>query len=190
MTMSNLHHSSDSYLINEKLDAIYNVHYFKKMFLDDPYRVLIDFPKNKFRSMMILSDTPKDVTLPTLDEGFQFLVLLSDSTDDEYRRVLLNSPLYKEHEIKYDVKLKILNKVLDKQRHKHPEGFNQDIKYKIVRTYLVKLAFHIQVIRIYKTTLPPNLTPEEENEFYDNVKNSVRVRIERESIKLANRSTP
>ncbi|GME84556.1 unnamed protein product [Ambrosiozyma monospora] len=188
-SMSRSNNRSESYLINDKLDSIYNVHNFKKMFLDDPYRILIDFPKNKFRSMMILSDKPKDFGLPMLNDDFKFQVLQADSLDDEYRSVILNSPIYKEHEIDYDIKLKILNKVLAKQRDEHPEGFDKDIRHKIIRTYLIKLAFHIQVIRLFKTTVPEAMSEEQKEEFHINVKNAVRVRVKRESFKLSSHPT-
>lgn len=41
-----------------KLDIIYNVARFEKVLTADEYRVLIDYPKNKFRMMCVLSERP------------------------------------------------------------------------------------------------------------------------------------
>lgn len=48
--------SDDTHLA--KLDIIYNVARFEKVLTADEYRVLIDYPKNKFRMMCVLSERP------------------------------------------------------------------------------------------------------------------------------------
>lgn len=47
-----------------KLDKTYNVIRFKEMLLDDEYRVLVDFIKNKFRSMCFIDDLPTNLSRP------------------------------------------------------------------------------------------------------------------------------
>ncbi|KAK6203113.1 uncharacterized protein RJT21DRAFT_119253 [Scheffersomyces amazonensis] len=42
----------------QKLDQMYNIEHFKLILLNDEYRVMVDYIKNKFRSYCIVSDLP------------------------------------------------------------------------------------------------------------------------------------
>lgn len=44
--------------LSSKLDSLYNLEKFTLILVSDPQRVLIDFPKNKFRAFCILSELP------------------------------------------------------------------------------------------------------------------------------------
>ena len=47
-----------------KLDKTYNLAKFKEILHDDEYRVLVDFAKNKFRSMCFINDVPTNLSRP------------------------------------------------------------------------------------------------------------------------------
>ncbi|KAG7812554.1 hypothetical protein KL921_001786 [Ogataea angusta] len=144
-------------IINDKLDSVYNIQSFKKILLDDPYRILIDYCKNKFRSYLILSDNPKE--FPELPEfmapDFHFTILKANSSDKDYIDVLVNkSDIYKEHNISQQVKIDIAREIIYAQRTcSNEKNFNKNDRAKIIKLYVQKLAFHIQVERIYKATL-------------------------------------
>ncbi|OWB80542.1 hypothetical protein B5S32_g4826 [[Candida] boidinii] len=146
-------------IINDKLDIIYNKSQFEEIMIHDPYRILIDYTKNKYRSMLILSDLPKEAkNLPKFnDPTFEFLVLRPESTDEEYINILLNkSNIYCEHKINYQRKFEILNNILNNQRRfliNPLDKFNKNDRSKIIKLFVQKLAFHVQVERIFKATL-------------------------------------
>ncbi|OWB68874.1 hypothetical protein B5S33_g4941 [[Candida] boidinii] len=146
-------------IINDKLDIIYNKSQFEEIMIHDPYRILIDYTKNKYRSMLILSDLPKEAkNLPKFnDPTFEFLVLRPESTDEEYINILLNkSNIYCEHKINYQRKFEILNNILNNQRRflaSPLDKFNKNDRSKIIKLFVQKLAFHVQVERIFKATL-------------------------------------
>ncbi|VEU23713.1 DEKNAAC104873 [Brettanomyces naardenensis] len=148
---------NDDFICNKKLDSIYNIERFKEEILNDPYRVLIDYPKNKLRAMLILSDSPSEVgELPELnsDQYFKFLILRPDDSDAQYINVLVNkSGMYHEHHASDKLKTRILRRVINRQRELVGNNFNKDDRANIIRSYLQKLALHIQVERIYRATL-------------------------------------
>lgn len=108
-----------------KLDAMYNLSGFEKLLLLDEQRVLIDFPKNKFRMLCVLSELPspnfsrplspvKGATTSDEMEGgfpiikdykdryvqnFHFLLLPLDTkyTSPQLAAELANSSIYVEH---------------------------------------------------------------------------------------------
>ncbi|KAG7885505.1 hypothetical protein KL938_000537 [Ogataea parapolymorpha] len=144
-------------IINDKLDSVYDIQSFKKILLDDPYRILIDYCKNKFRSYLILSDSPKEFSeLPKfMAPDFQFTILKANSSDKNYIDVLVNkSDIYKEHNISQRVKTDIAREIIAAQRAcSNDKVFDKNDRAKIIGFYVQKLAYHIQVERIYKATL-------------------------------------
>ncbi|KAH3668531.1 hypothetical protein OGAPHI_002285 [Ogataea philodendri] len=144
-------------IINDKLDSVYEIELFRRTLLDDPYRILIDYCKNRFRSYLILSGKPKEFNhLPTLTSpDFQFTILKPNASDKEYVNVLVNkSGIYKEHKISEQTRTEIVKEILTSQRAvTGKSGFDKNDRAKIIKFYVQKLAFHIQVERIYKATL-------------------------------------
>lgn len=172
-------------LMNAKLDGIYNVDYFKTQLLNDPYRILVDYSKNKFRSLLILADYPNNLTdIPSLNTpNFYFLVLKPNDSIEKYIDIIINkSGIYSEHKINNKIKIKLLIKIIKRQRKHVFDSYNaiinsngnnenntnsnktqplnldnvvlsKDDRAHIIRSYLQKLAFHIQVQRIYKAAL-------------------------------------
>ena len=151
--------SKDIFICNNRLNRIYNVSEFLEALLADPYRVLIDYPKNKFRAMLILSGPPTELKeLPKLNKNdhFEFIILRPEDPDERYVEVLtILASLYREHRVSIQLKRKLALKVLSSQREKHPlhVKFTKNDRASIIRTYLQKLAFHVQVERIYRATL-------------------------------------
>ncbi|GMM27430.1 hypothetical protein DAMA08_001460 [Martiniozyma asiatica (nom. inval.)] len=145
-------------LINSKLDKIYNIERFKEALVTDPYRILIDYPKNKFRSMLILSGHPSNnMSIPNLTiPNFQFLILEPGASLEEYIDVLVyKSGIYAEHKISNKVKVQLLLRILTRQEREKGVGalFDNDDRANIIRLYLQKLAFYIQVDRLYRASL-------------------------------------
>lgn len=159
-------------LMNEKLDKIYNIESFKKKLLSDPYRILIDYNKNKFRSLLILNDYPSNllnlnnnlinndknnIKLPSFNSpNFQFNVLKSDDSIEKYIEIIVfKSNIYCEHKINNKIKIQILQKIINKQKKfiKSNRPFNKDERANIIKLYVQKLSFYIQVQRIFKATL-------------------------------------
>ncbi|CDK28742.1 unnamed protein product [Kuraishia capsulata CBS 1993] len=184
---------------NDKLDIIYNKSQFEEELLKDEYRILIDYVRNKFRAMLILSDFPKEIDqIPKFPcKTFNFVVLRADSTDQIYADVLINkSHIYSEYKTPYDVKLGILNKVLSGQRRSQKPGstyFNKSDRSAIIKQYVQRLGFHIQVERIYKATLRSKeqiniLKPLDENSEmispFKSPKTSPRLKQQKSTLKL------
>lgn len=156
-------------LINEKLDSIYNIHYFKNQFLNDPYKILVDYNKNKFRSLLILSNEPSTNNINyqnqiPINSNFKFLILNPINSINNYINIIINnSNIYIEHKVNKKIKIEILKKIIKKQLKKIDIdtniddstiiNFSKDDRAIIISTYVQKLAFHIQVQRLYKATL-------------------------------------
>lgn len=78
---------TDSLVINNdptfaKLDKTYNVTKFEEILLDDEYRVLVDFIKNKFRSMCFIDGVPENLSLPGSPTRDQSTSAVLDNDDD------------------------------------------------------------------------------------------------------------
>lgn len=145
-------------LMNEKLDEVYNIEQFKRQLINDPYRILIDYSKNKFRSLLILSEDPKKYNfneIPTLnDSNFKFLVLDPNASHAEYTDVLVyKSGIYSEHRVNDRIKIQILDNIMSKKLKNPGLSFNTDDKAFIIKSYVEKLAFYVQTQRIYKSSL-------------------------------------
>ncbi|GAV29361.1 hypothetical protein PMKS-002843 [Pichia membranifaciens] len=158
--------NSRGVLMNDKLDRIYNVGHFKTQLLNDPYRILVDYSKNKFRSLLILSDPPNEFSeIPSLNTpNFNFLVLKPDDPAEKYVEIIVNkSGIYSEHRINNKIKVQILLRIINRQKkaldsnNANSSGFSgeftKDDRATIIRSYVQKLAFYIQVQRIYKAAL-------------------------------------
>ncbi|QPG72999.1 hypothetical protein FOA43_000303 [Brettanomyces nanus] len=148
----------DDFIHNKRLDTIYNLTRFKEELLNNPYRVLIDYIKNRFRSLLILSDSPDQMhQLPELNtaQHFEFLVLRPNDSEEKYVDVLVNkSGIYNEHGVNKKLRMQILMKVMNRQRDLcGPNTFNKDDRASIIKCYLENLGLHIQVERIYRATL-------------------------------------
>lgn len=137
-----------------KLDAQYNVAEFERLLVCDKHRVLIDFPKNKFRLLCILSEEPE--TLPPFKDNrrytsFRFSVLpLGHTTRRDVALFLAQSNLYCEHSsVSFSTRLKVANEVL--VRHVKGEAFEltQKLKALLVHAFLCDLAVTVQTFRIY-----------------------------------------
>lgn len=143
-------------LMTPKLDKVYNIDGFKSQLINDPHRVLVDWSKNKARSMFILSGEPQSVSLPDLETpNFKFVKLLADSSDKVYIDTLVNqSGLYAEHKVHIKVRTQCAIKTLNKQRQRcNNEQFTNDDRSEIIDGYLNRLAIHVQVNRLYNAKL-------------------------------------
>jgi hypothetical protein len=146
----------DSTISNEKLDTIYNKAEFERLLLSDEHRILVDWFKNRFRSLCILSNHPKSPFEKSLGKGFHFIVLSADSEDEEYMTTLINSQIYIEHSVDNNVKRQILKDILKSQRLLRPsykQGFNKNDRTNIILQYVRKLSETVQIERIYKASL-------------------------------------
>lgn len=138
---------------NDKLDVIYNIKRFEEKLFTDEHRILIDFPKNKMRSLLILSDNTDSSIIPSLGkENFQFHVLKPNGSDEEYYSVLIEkSNIYEEHQVSYRTKSSILGSAIRYLDGMKPrDEFTKDDRAWIIRQYVNKLAIHVQTQRIYR----------------------------------------
>ncbi|CDR45683.1 CYFA0S19e01772g1_1 [Cyberlindnera fabianii] len=148
--------SSSTSLGNEKLDAMYNKLEFERVLVSDEHRILIDWFKNRFRSICILSDTPKSPFERQLAKNFRFTILHADAPDDVYVNTLLESNIYIEHPIDIDVKRQIVVDAIQAQRQlrpSHKKSFNKNDRSMIISKYIRRLSEVVQIERIYKASL-------------------------------------
>lgn len=201
----------------KKLDVMYNKPAFYKALSNDKHRVLIDWKKNKFRALCILSGTPPSIKdkiheyemgkgnspvklganrFPTrstpagkspleISPGYSFVILPSTSSERIYVETLATSGLYAEHYINIDTRRKLAKEALALAKRTKamaavqakakatgrsitlgPNGlpivsatqiasvstasFSRNDRTLIITTYLRKLAFEVQVDRLYK----------------------------------------
>lgn len=138
----------------EKLDLLYNKAKFDLLFQDDPHRILIDWSKNKFRSLCILSSHPIELkTLPKFDvPNFSFAVLHNDSSEAEYIETLANSDIYTEHLVSVDLEArkKIVKNALALVKGGATRTLTMDERAFIIKYYLNKVAVEVQVERLYR----------------------------------------
>uniref|UniRef100_A0A060SXR9 ARAD1A11506p n=1 Tax=Blastobotrys adeninivorans TaxID=409370 RepID=A0A060SXR9_BLAAD len=145
---------------NEKLDLLYNKAKFDRLLYgSDEHRILIDWTKNKFRSLCILSGRPSELTsLPKFDtDHYSFTILSADSPDQDYIETLAKSDIYYEHHacIGIDTRRKIVQKALEIARtgQSPTKVLNKDDRALVIRYYLNKLATEVQVDRLYRGSL-------------------------------------
>lgn len=142
----------------QKLDIMYNKSQFERLIAHDEHRVLVDWIKNKFRSLCILSDNPKDIArLPSFGEysdKYWFVVLPADSADEMYIDILVNSSLYCEHSLPKDTKVGLATAALGVARSKYGTYvLDKDARALVIKHYLQTLAIEIQVDRLYRGSL-------------------------------------
>lgn len=134
---------------NLKLDLMYNVRGFKEVLINDEYRVLVDYIKNKFRSYCILSDYPssslsrpnspvKGGTANELGDfpafydfkerrvtNYKFIRLsIENTTINTIANILASSFLYEEHSIvtsvRFEKAMAAISEVLHPNRMEKP----------------------------------------------------------------------
>ncbi|KAH3671768.1 hypothetical protein WICMUC_004579 [Wickerhamomyces mucosus] len=174
-----LNNFQDYQIEDLKLDYIYNRKNFEFQLQNDEHRILIDWYKNKFRSLMILSNNPSTKNLNQLnfnDQNFKFLILKPNDSIDLYIEILINqSNIYLEHNdsINYSIKLKILTNFYNLQKKFKPSykpKFNKNDRSIIILNYLQKISEIVQIDRILKVKLieyiqfKSNIIVEEEEE--------------------------
>lgn len=149
-----------SVLITPKLDKVYNITGFCREITGDPHRVLVDWCKNKARSLFILSGLPPTVPLVDLGPDFAFHILPPDASDEEYINVLVyQSEIYAEHKVDERVRLQCVQNALKRQRQSNqysdlePCVFSLDDRSEIIEGYLNRLAIHVQVTRLFNSKL-------------------------------------
>lgn len=137
----------------EKLDLLYNKAKFDLLFQDE-HKIMIDWAKNKFRSLCILSSHPVELkTLPKFEEpNFSFVVLGNDASEQQYIDILSNSDIYIEHLASVDVEArkKIVKNALALVKGGASRSLSKDERAFIVRYYLNKVATEVQVERLYR----------------------------------------
>lgn len=157
-----------SLIDRQKLDIMYNKSQFEWLLAHDEHRVLIDWVKNKFRSLCILSDYPKELArLPTFGEyshKYCFVVLPADSPDSEYVDVLVNSHLYAEHPLRMDTKKRLASSALTLARSTfRTRSINKDARAFVIKQYLHSLAIEVQVERLYRGSIRARMIDTKEN---------------------------
>lgn len=151
----------------EKLDIMYNRSEFERQLFNDQHRITIDWAKNKFRSVCILTAMPAhSSTLPVIDElnHCKFSLLRADASDEEYIRTLADSDLYREHNIARNTRMRFARDCIDRTRDaKQPSSanFTKDERALIIRTFLQKLAVEVQVQRLYRGAFRERLREKE-----------------------------
>lgn len=142
----------------EKLDIMYNRSEFERQLFNDQHRITIDWAKNKFRSVCILTSVPSHTaSLPVIDElnSCKFILLKADFSDEDYIRILTDSDLYKEHNIPRNTRIRFARDCIDRTRETKLASsiFTKDERALIIRTFLQKLAVEVQVQRLYRGSL-------------------------------------
>ncbi|CAN3363656.1 hypothetical protein DICA4_E11958 [Diutina catenulata] len=149
----------------DKLDATYNLEGFVRELAHDQHRILCDFCKNRFRSMCFLSKAPSLASPMLLDrrqrqiQGFNFVIMPLNTTPHDLVRTLAHSPLYYEHFKRFGLKQrkeiaqKAVTSVLGAVVPKAQIVLDNQEKNAVVYAYLTRLAFEVQVDRIYRQHL-------------------------------------
>ncbi|RLV95741.1 hypothetical protein JA1_000834 [Spathaspora sp. JA1] len=161
--------------VNQKLDEQFNLDEFLKLLVNDEYRILVDFTKNKFRSYCILSEYPtktnfqvrqgnhEDYSFPQFRDSndknvakFRFLLFPTSAISIEYiANVLSGSDIYCEHfaylphKTRVQFALESIKEVIPKTNTTTIE-LTLSQRSKIIRGYLTKLAITVQLQRIYQ----------------------------------------
>ncbi|EGW33113.1 uncharacterized protein SPAPADRAFT_60425, partial [Spathaspora passalidarum NRRL Y-27907] len=157
---------------NQKLDEQFNIDQFLKLLINDEYRILVDFFKNKFRSYCILTEYPKGMepSFPEFRDSkdqrvgqFRFLLFPTSGVTVEYVASLLSgSDIYCEHfsYLPYKARVRL---ALESIREVTPFEYKAAIlnitllqRTKIIRGYLTKMAFTVQLQRIYQERIKLN----------------------------------
>ncbi|KHC72566.1 Biofilm-induced protein [Candida albicans P75016] len=163
--------------IHIKLDKIYNLERFLQILIyEDEYKILVDFTKNKFRSLCFMTEYPYGKVLVSMAtdsfpqfidededgdsfENFKFILFpLKNVTIEQMGQLLTKSDIYIEHKNvstskRYMIAIESINEVLGFDGNKSDITiFDITItqKNQIIRQYLIKLAIQVQLTRIYQ----------------------------------------
>lgn len=167
-----------------KLDKIYDVDKFLNILLNDEYRILVDFIKNKFRSMCMIVEYPSNLSSrpsspikgqstnnPTMifpdfkdykdrnmnGKNFKFVLFpLNDVSIDKIAQILVNSDIYIEHKVSYSKRYSIALESIKSVISINQKRITINEKNQIIRNYLIKLSFHVQLLRIYQEYIKLN----------------------------------
>lgn len=143
-----------SALDKEKLDVMYSKAEFEKVMKKDEHRVLIDWRKNKFRSMCLLSGKPSSSVLPKFPlKNYSFTILPAQSSEITYITTLSDSNLYMEHYVSKETRRRLAKEALDlvKKTTTSTAAFSKNDRAMVIITYLRKLSVEVQVDRLYKS---------------------------------------
>lgn len=160
------HSRGISQLDQEKLDIMYNKSGFERALAADEHRILVDWAKNKFRAMCVLSAMPQEMDrLPSFgrnSKGFRFIVLPADASDDEYMSVLAESDIYCEHSVPAVVRRRLVLDGIELARNSRAPGeavpaaggraLSKNDRAFIIQHYLQQMAVEVQVARLYKAS--------------------------------------
>lgn len=138
----------------EKLDVLYSKTEFDKVMKNDKHRVLIDWKKNKFRSLCLLSGKPaQGSVLPKFPvKNYSFSVLQAKSSEVTYITTLSGSNLYIEHYVSKETRQRLAKEALDLVKKVTPStsDFSKKDRAMVILTYLRRLSVEVQVDRLYK----------------------------------------
>ncbi|RCK67180.1 hypothetical protein Cantr_02667 [Candida viswanathii] len=161
----------------DKLDKIYDLEKFLEVLLaHDEYRVLVDFIKNKFRAMCMVSEYPVSSSRPSSPakgqsatqplvfpdfvdykersmngKNFRFVLFpLEGISVDKIAQVLTSSDIYVEHNVSYSKRYSIAVESIRQVISSKQTSITIDQKNQIIRNYLTKMAFFVQLSRIYQ----------------------------------------
>lgn len=174
--------SSDMELASEyyqKLDNTYNIAEFQKILIEDEYRVMCDYIKNKFRSFCIVTEMPSNSVLkgdhenrsfPSIVDykdrpvkNFGFTVLPCEKVNTEIICGILSlSFIYTEHVLiglptRYQYAKQCIESVLPLETLSLSSyNITKDQRAKIIQGYLKKMAFNVQLNRIYEEYMKKN----------------------------------
>lgn len=140
----------------EKLDILYSKTEFDKLMKSDEHRVLIDWKKNKFRSMCLLSGKPSTGELPSFPvKNYSFTVLPATSSEITYITILCDSNLYMEHYVSKEKRRTLAKEALDLVKsnsgNRATASFTKSDRAQVILTYLRRLSVEVQVERLYKS---------------------------------------
>ncbi|CAN6668540.1 hypothetical protein TRVA0_040S01134 [Trichomonascus vanleenenianus] len=149
-----------------KLDLMYNRFRFEQVVNADEHRILVDWKKNKFRSMCILSTVPREMTnLPGFDRhyNYRFIVLEPGESNDSYIAKLIKSDIYTEHHVDLKVRKEIARRAVMSETR----PFDKNTRSRVIKRYLCQMAVHVQVERLFRVLATShnrliNSIPEEE----------------------------
>lgn len=156
---------------DSKEDQKYGLNTFLELLLNDEYRVLVDFIKNKFRAFCILLDDlggDNNTITYLVDQknrpmkDFRFIYLTTrDTTVEQIASTLASSDIYCEHRVpmkaRYQHALNLIVAIIAKQATGNMITVTTQEATAIIRLYLETMAFNVQLNRIYDETIKKQL---------------------------------
>lgn len=151
-------------LSNTKDDVRYNLEALKQELLHDEYRILVDYLKNKFRSFCLLTEPTTAVLRDYKDRRvskYRFGCLPeSGITVEGICNILTASDIYTEHGLSTKVRYKHALAAVEK--HVKTDNVYQAVELSadehaaIIRSFLTRIAFEVQLWRIYRELVRKN----------------------------------